>query len=122
MIEILRRKVSKMSAPIEVVRVPGVKTIIKILKLKSKKGQNVSKGTLLCLYKTDSDDKVLKLKSNTTGTVKDVFVKEGEECLAGCVLGFLAFIRIYNDIHSPVIYLSVYLFSLNDTLLLMARL
>ena len=72
-----------MSAPIEIVKVPGVKSIVKIVKLKSKKGQNVSKGTLLCLYKTDSDDKVLKLKSSTTGTVREVFVKEGEECLAG---------------------------------------
>ena len=72
-----------MSAPMEIVKVPGVKSIVKIVKLKSKKGQNVSKGTLLCLYKTDSDDKVLKLKSSTTGTVREVFVKEGEECLAG---------------------------------------
>ena len=72
-----------MAAPIELIRAPGNKTIIKIVKLRSKKDQKVSKGTLLFMFKTDDDDTVKKLKSTITGTVKEVFVKEGEECLAG---------------------------------------
>ena len=75
-----------MAAPTEIVRAPGIKTIIKIVKLKSKKDQKVSKGTLLCMFKTDDDDTLKKLKSTTTGTVKEVFVKEGEECLAGYII------------------------------------
>ena len=74
-----------MAAPVEIVRAPGTKTIIKIVKLKSKKEQKVSKGTILCLFKNDEDDTVRKLKSPSTGTVKEVFMKEGEECLAGYV-------------------------------------
>ncbi|KAL3859578.1 hypothetical protein ACJMK2_009794 [Sinanodonta woodiana] len=47
------------------------KKIAKITKWKVKKGQNISKGTLLCLYETD-DEKNQKLKSNYIAKVNEI--------------------------------------------------
>lgn len=55
---------------------------MKVTKLKVKKGQKVSKGTLLCFYKDVNDD-LQRFKSNEVGTITDVFVKVGDDVNSG---------------------------------------
>lgn len=48
-----------------------------ISKIKLKKGQQVSKGTIVCLYSTETNV-TQKFKSNDGGIVVEILAKEGE--------------------------------------------
>ena len=71
-----------MAAPAE--KPVAALTFMKIKKIKVKKGQKISKGTLYCLYTSHSND-IKRLKSNDNGLVSDIFIKEGEEVDEGFV-------------------------------------
>ena len=70
-----------MAAPINVISVLA-KNDMKITKMKLKKGQKVSKGTLICLF-TSGTDVTQKLKSTDDGIVADIVAKEGMEIKSG---------------------------------------
>ncbi|KAL4234554.1 RNA polymerase II [Mactra antiquata] len=58
---------------------------MKITKLKTRKGQKVSKGSLLCFYK-DDNDVLQRFKSNEVGTITEIFAKDGDIVSSGTVL------------------------------------
>ncbi|XP_045192991.2 RNA polymerase II subunit A C-terminal domain phosphatase-like [Mercenaria mercenaria] len=58
---------------------------MKIVKMKLKKGQQVSKGTIVCLY-TSGTNVTQKFKSNDCGIVAEILTKEGEDVDKGCVV------------------------------------
>lgn len=72
-----------MAAPAEAV--VSAQTFMKIKKVKVKKGQKISKGTIYCLY-TSTTDTVQRLKSNDNGVVTAIYAQEGVEVDAGLVL------------------------------------
>lgn len=57
---------------------------MKIKKIKVKIGQKISKGTLCCLYTTESND-IQRFKSNDNGVVKEIHAKDGDEIEEGFV-------------------------------------
>ena len=70
-----------MAAPAKIVRVKS-DSDLKVTKLKVKKGQQVSKGSIFCLYSTKANANQ-KFKCSHEGIVTEILVKDGEEIMAG---------------------------------------
>ncbi|KAK3610312.1 hypothetical protein CHS0354_029778 [Potamilus streckersoni] len=70
-----------MASTMEKITLPVTK-IAKITKWKVKKGQNISKGTILCFYETD-DEKNQKLKSNLIAKVNEIHANLQDPILPG---------------------------------------
>jgi len=54
-----------------------------LVKFKVKEGTVVSNGTVLCEYRLQGTNKYCKMKSNLSGTVKELLAKEGDELQHG---------------------------------------
>ena len=70
-----------MAAPVKMIKI-AADSAFKIKKIKVRKGQDISKGTLLCLFTTD-DNVPQKFKSCHGGTINNIHVKEGEDMTKG---------------------------------------
>ena len=55
----------------------------KLVKWKVKKGGQVGRGSLMCLYKSSGSEDIQKLKSNDVGTVQELCIEEGDQILPG---------------------------------------
>ena len=71
-----------MAAP-AIIRV-AAENCMQITKIKIKRNQKISKGSLICLYKA-KDNKVQRFKSNDNGVIVNIFAKEGDTVEPGSV-------------------------------------
>ena len=70
-----------MAAPAKIIQI-AADCSFKIKKLKVRKGQDISKGTVLCLYTNDANA-VQKFKSCHGGTINNIHVKDGQDVETG---------------------------------------